>query len=199
MQSVQQRTYPNFGIIVVDDGPPVPAAPVLPESSGVLMLRTENQGCPAGEKPRLPAESGDFLVFLDSDDRLMPGALEAHLKSFCRRPHRGELDSAYRAVCGLQPVAKHHLCSDHTHYGDLSGGVFPFRQGRNGEPRAPVWQGGERAGGRWAPLLPSFFEVEWVIRRFLPKYVSGLVPGSILLLSVLFLSLIQSRNCPPTA
>jgi len=48
----------------------------------------------------------------------------------------------------------------------------------------------------WALLLPYFFGVEWVIRRFLPKYVGGLVPGSILLLSVLFLSLIQITQLP---
>jgi O-antigen/teichoic acid export membrane protein len=48
----------------------------------------------------------------------------------------------------------------------------------------------------WALLVPYFFGVEWVIRRFLPKYVGGLVPGSILLLSVLFLSLIQITQLP---
>ena len=48
----------------------------------------------------------------------------------------------------------------------------------------------------WALLLPYFFAVEWVIRRFLPKYVGGLVPGSILLFSVLFLSLIQITQLP---
>ena len=48
----------------------------------------------------------------------------------------------------------------------------------------------------WALLLPYFFGVEWVIRRFLPKYVGSLVPGRILLLSVLFLSLIQMTQLP---
>lgn len=48
----------------------------------------------------------------------------------------------------------------------------------------------------WVLLLPYFFAVEWVIRRFLPKYEGSLVPGSILLLSVLFLSLIQITQLP---
>ncbi len=43
----------------------------------------------------------------------------------------------------------------------------------------------------WMLLLPYFFVVEWVVRRFLPKYIDGLPAGRILLLSVLFLSLIQ--------
>jgi O-antigen/teichoic acid export membrane protein len=43
----------------------------------------------------------------------------------------------------------------------------------------------------WALLLPYYFAVEFVVRRFLPKYIAGLPAGRILLLSVLFLGLIQ--------
>ena len=43
----------------------------------------------------------------------------------------------------------------------------------------------------WALLLPYYFAVESVVHRFLPKYVPGLPAGLILLLSVLFLSLVQ--------
>src|ERR1700733_1800443 len=86
VRSVQQQTYPNVEIIVVDDGSPVPASSVLPESRDVLLLRTENRGCPAARNFGFQQSSGDFLVFLDSDDRLTPGALEAHLKAFAECP-----------------------------------------------------------------------------------------------------------------
>jgi glycosyltransferase involved in cell wall biosynthesis len=86
VRSVQGQTYPHFEIIVVDDGSPVPAASVLPESSEVLVLRTENRGCPAARNFGFQQSSGDFLVFLDSDDRLTPGALDAHLKEFAECP-----------------------------------------------------------------------------------------------------------------
>ncbi len=86
VRSVQQQTYTHFEIIVVDDGSPVPAASVLPESSEVLVLRTENRGCAAARNFGFKQSSGDFLVFLDSDDRLTPGALEAHLKAFAECP-----------------------------------------------------------------------------------------------------------------
>jgi len=86
LRSIQQQTYPNIEIIVVDDGSPVPASAVLPESSNVRILRTENRGCPAARNFGFHQSSGDFLVFLDSDDRLTPGALEAHLKAFAECP-----------------------------------------------------------------------------------------------------------------
>jgi len=86
LRSIQQQTYPNIEIIVVDDGSPVPASAVLPESSNVRIIRTENRGCPAARNFGFHQSSGDFLVFLDSDDRLTPGALEAHLKAFAECP-----------------------------------------------------------------------------------------------------------------
>jgi O-antigen/teichoic acid export membrane protein len=43
----------------------------------------------------------------------------------------------------------------------------------------------------WMLLLPYYFAVEFVVARFLPKYIPGLPAGCILLFSVLFLSLIQ--------
>jgi O-antigen/teichoic acid export membrane protein len=43
----------------------------------------------------------------------------------------------------------------------------------------------------WMLLLPYYFVVEWVVRRYLPRYVPGLPAGKVLLLSVLFLSLIS--------
>ena len=86
VRSVQQQTYANVEIIVVDDGSPVPASSVLSETTDVRILRTENRGCPAARNFGFQQSSGDFLVFLDSDDRLTPGALEAHLKAFAECP-----------------------------------------------------------------------------------------------------------------
>jgi glycosyltransferase involved in cell wall biosynthesis len=84
--SVTQQTYQNLEIIVVDDGSPVPASSVLPGSNDVQILRTANRGCPAARNFGFKRSSGEYLVFLDSDDRLSPGALEAHIQAFARHP-----------------------------------------------------------------------------------------------------------------
>jgi O-antigen/teichoic acid export membrane protein len=57
--------------------------------------------------------------------------------------------------------------------------------------RAGVYRESSRAVALlWLLLLDYFFAFEWVIRRFLPKYIASLPAGQILLLSVLFLALI---------
>jgi GT2 family glycosyltransferase len=98
VRSVQQQTHPNIEIIVVDDGSPVLASSVLPESSDVRILRTENRGCPAARNFGFQQSSGNFLVFLDSDDRLAPGALEAHLKAFAECPEAALSFGAQRFI-----------------------------------------------------------------------------------------------------
>jgi glycosyltransferase involved in cell wall biosynthesis len=86
VKSVKQQTYPHFEIIVVDDGSPVPASSVLQESSGVVVLRTDNHGCAAARNFGFRQSSGEYLLFLDSDDMLTPGALEAHVKALGENP-----------------------------------------------------------------------------------------------------------------
>jgi glycosyltransferase involved in cell wall biosynthesis len=86
VKSVTQQTYSNLEIIVVDDGSPVPASSVLPGSNDVQILRTANRGCPAARNFGFKRSCGEYLVFLDSDDRLSPGALEAHLQAFAGHP-----------------------------------------------------------------------------------------------------------------
>jgi len=117
VRSVQQQTHPNIEIIVIDDGSPVPATSVLPESSDVRILRTENRGCPAARNLGFRQSSGDFLVFLDSDDRLTPGALEAHLKAFAECPPAALSFGAQRFIDeSSREIRAPHNCRPRNNY-----------------------------------------------------------------------------------
>jgi glycosyltransferase involved in cell wall biosynthesis len=78
-KSILGDGYSRTEIIVVDDGSPVPAASVLPTDLRLKIIRTENCGLSAARNRGFRESSGEFLLFLDSDDRLVPGAIASHL------------------------------------------------------------------------------------------------------------------------
>jgi GT2 family glycosyltransferase len=117
VKSVQQQTYPIIEIILVDDGSPVPANSVLNRSRNVQIFRTENRGCPAARNFGFQRSSGGFLVFLDSDDRLAPGALEAHLKAFAEHPAAALSFGAQRSIDERgREIRAPHNCRPRSNY-----------------------------------------------------------------------------------
>jgi O-antigen/teichoic acid export membrane protein/glycosyltransferase involved in cell wall biosynthesis len=87
--SAKEQNYPSVEIIIVDDGSAVPADSLLERGAGITILRTENRGVSAARNLGFSKSSGEFLIFLDSDDRLMPGAIEAHLQALEDHPEAG--------------------------------------------------------------------------------------------------------------
>jgi glycosyltransferase involved in cell wall biosynthesis len=62
-------------VIVVDDGSGDETSAVA-QAAGATCIRQENQGVVAARNTGLHAASGEFIVFLDADDRLLQGALD---------------------------------------------------------------------------------------------------------------------------
>ncbi len=87
IQSVLSQTYPDFELIVVDDGSTDRSWEVATSFPGIRCLRQENLGTPAATRNRgLQECRGEFVVFLDGDDRLLPHALEVGLRHLQSRP-----------------------------------------------------------------------------------------------------------------
>src|SRR4029077_13324128 len=72
VRSATARTV-RVEIIVVDDGSTDPTAAVARTLREVLLIRQSNRGLSAARNRGLRASSGDFVIFLDAGDRLMPG------------------------------------------------------------------------------------------------------------------------------
>lgn len=88
LTSVQQQQYPSFEIIVVDDGSPLALNHVAAEHPCV-MLRQANQGPAQARNAGIRASRGEYLVFLDADDLLLPDALDAGLRALSEHPECG--------------------------------------------------------------------------------------------------------------
>jgi glycosyltransferase involved in cell wall biosynthesis len=86
IESVLSQSYRRFEVVVVDDGSTDETSEVASRYEGVRLIRQENRGLPGARNTGIRHSGGEFLVFLDADDRLLPGALEAGLGCFEAHP-----------------------------------------------------------------------------------------------------------------
>jgi glycosyltransferase involved in cell wall biosynthesis len=98
IESVLDQSYPRVEIIVVDDGSTDHTTQVAARYSGVHYVRQENQGLSAARNTGLRQSRGDFPVFLDADDLLLPGALEAGLNCLKTQPEAAFVSGHYRYI-----------------------------------------------------------------------------------------------------
>src|ERR687890_1245755 len=81
IESVLAQSYKDFEIIVVDDGSPDNTSEVAARYPGVRCVRQENQGLAGARNTGIRESKGEYLVFLDADDRLLAEALEVGVKN----------------------------------------------------------------------------------------------------------------------
>jgi glycosyltransferase involved in cell wall biosynthesis len=85
IQSVLDQTYRNLEVIVVDDGSSDDSSKIASSFPGVRTIRQSNLGVAAARNSGFKESSGEFLIFLDGDDRLEPQAVESGLR--CMHQH----------------------------------------------------------------------------------------------------------------
>ena len=85
IHSVQTQQYRPFEIIVVDDGSTDDSAAVATRA-GVRLIRQPNSGLGAARNAGLAAAAGEFILFLDADDELLPGALASGVATLREQP-----------------------------------------------------------------------------------------------------------------
>lgn len=99
--SALDQTFPPSEVVVIDDGSPDDVRGVAACFAGVRYIRQRNQGLSAARNAGLRATTAELLVFLDSDDRLLPHALE-----------RGVAQHECHAGCGFVAGRMHTIAAD---------------------------------------------------------------------------------------
>lgn len=89
IESVRQQTYAPVEIIVVDDGSTDESSAIVQAFAEVRLIRQENAGVGAARNTGIAAARGEFLAFLDQDDRWLPEKLTTQIAYHLAHPHLG--------------------------------------------------------------------------------------------------------------
>ena len=89
IESAVAQSYRDVGIVVVDDGSPDNTRQVVSRYPRVRYVRQENQGPAGARNTGFRQSEGEYVLFLDADDQLMPNAIESHLSCFEEHPEAG--------------------------------------------------------------------------------------------------------------
>jgi len=125
IESVLRQTHPSVEVIVVDDGSTDDSAEVAAGYPDVVCIRQRNLGQSAAQNRGLDSATGEFVLFLDADDELAPGALEGLVGCLSQRSecafaygHVERVDAEGSVVHGSPSrSAKRQTCLEEDPYG----------------------------------------------------------------------------------
>lgn len=86
LRTALEQTLPPHEVIVIDDGSHDASAAIAEATPGVTCVRQPNRGAALARNHGIALASGEFVVFLDQDDRLTPDAIEVGVAALSARP-----------------------------------------------------------------------------------------------------------------
>ena len=131
IESVLGQTHPHVEIVIVDDGSTDHTRAVALAYPRVTYIYQHNQGVAVARNTGLARSRGDYLVYLDADDRFLPNALAAGLAALLANPACAFAFGHYRYIW-LDGSVLHEFPQPqvtHDHYHALLRGNFIAMQG----------------------------------------------------------------------
>ncbi|HEX5732936.1 MAG TPA: glycosyltransferase [Blastocatellia bacterium] len=121
INSVNDQAYSNLEVIVVDDGSTDETPEVAARYSQVKCIRQENQGLAAARNRGVEASRGEYVVFLDADDRLVRGAIEVGADSLDSHPDCAFVSGHYSLINAEGQTIPHRAsaCAEGDYYSAL--------------------------------------------------------------------------------
>lgn len=99
VRSVLAQTLTDYEVVVIDDGSQDHTDRALaPYMDRIRYIRQDNGGIAAARNRGIAESRGEFIAFLDSDDKWLPGLLEAVDRTFREFPDAGAVFMAERKM-----------------------------------------------------------------------------------------------------
>lgn len=84
IESVQQQDYTNWELLVVNDGSsdngPEIVTEMVENDARIILINKENGGIASARNAGIKAARGQYVAFLDSDDKWLPGKLSKQIE-----------------------------------------------------------------------------------------------------------------------
>jgi glycosyltransferase involved in cell wall biosynthesis/SAM-dependent methyltransferase len=98
IESALGQSYGALEVLVVDDGSTDDTTEVTAAFPAVRYVRQNNRGLAAARNAGLQRCVGEYVAFLDADDRLLPNAIQAGMDQFARCPEAAMVFGGYRNI-----------------------------------------------------------------------------------------------------
>jgi glycosyltransferase involved in cell wall biosynthesis len=89
VESVLAQYYRPLEVVAIDDGSTDGSAEILARYPQVKVITQPNGGCTVARNRGIAATRGEYVAFIDQDDRWRPGKLQLQLSALRARPDAG--------------------------------------------------------------------------------------------------------------
>lgn len=86
LESLHRQSYENLEVLVVDDGSKDDLSSVISQFKNITLIKKMNGGVASARNAGLDVASGDFVMFVDSDDYLDDGCIAALMQAVKQAP-----------------------------------------------------------------------------------------------------------------
>lgn len=170
IDSALMQSYKNKEIIVVDDGSTDSSCDIIAGyGNQIIAVLKDNRGQASAFNTGVSISSGDVIIFLDSDDILLPTAIEKSIRYF-KDPTVAKVHWPLAVVNKSGKQSKRTVPSSTLDEGYLIDVVM------HGGPNAYTWP--PTSGNAWSrSFIDSVFPIQEDIYKVCPDlYLSALVP-----------------------
>ena len=125
IESVQKQHYAATEILVVDDGSVDNTKAVAEQFPEVQYIYQQNQGLSAARNTGIQHSKGQYLIFLDADDWLLPGAISTNVAYLQQHPDAAFVSGGHDKVFVDTNTVKEERCEiKQNHYLHLMQGNY---------------------------------------------------------------------------